>query len=136
MTAPGGLDRTMWRTASFAPLAVMVAAIGAFGIQGSHAHAEVRPSRIATAWFSFRLPSGGDHTDLLRWLAHTNQEPPVALQPYLPRFVARYTVWSAIDGKKPTFAAWLLIIGVIDPSEHQAMVLLHQWALRGGLIAE
>ncbi len=60
-------------------------------------------------------------------------QPPTALAPYLPRFLHLYASYQTLQSvKKPTFAQWLILHGVIEPTAHQAMLLLYQWAQRQG----
>ncbi len=68
------------------------------------------------------------------WLSVTDQggPPPPALRPYLPQFLPLYASYQSLHAfaKKPSFSGWLIMHGVVDPTAHQAMLLLYQWAQR------
>lgn len=58
--------------------------------------------------------------------------PSPSLRPYLAQFILLYTSYERIPAhaKKPTFSAWLILHGLVDPTTHQVMMLLYEWAER------
>lgn len=59
--------------------------------------------------------------------------PPSAVAAHYRQFIHLYASYTVLTDKKPSFAQWLIMHGVVDPTTHQAMMLLYGWATRNSL---
>jgi len=66
------------------------------------------------------------------WYAWTHQPPPPALRPHFDAFLPIYLSYTAFadSTRKPSFSRWLIMNRVVDPTTHQAMLMLYVWAER------